>query len=165
MEWKWLFFYKNYILNGLCDDLYVYYSSWKTAKELYYALQKKYDIEEVGTKKFAVSRYLKFQMIDDKFMEAQLYELLNIAHEIIYEGMNLDEQFQATVIINKFPPRWKEFKKDLQHKTNEFSLDSLITCLWIEEEVRKQDLQEALCYLEYQQEVILEEPCYCCSQT
>ena len=64
------FLCKNYILNGLCDDLYDYYSSCASAKELWDALQKKYDTEEARAKKFAVSRYLKFQIVDDRHVDA-----------------------------------------------------------------------------------------------
>ena len=85
--------------------------------------------QEAGAKKFSVSRYLKFQMVDDKPVEAQSHELQKIAHEIISEGMNLDEQFQVVVIINKLPLSWKDFKNSLRHKTKEFSLNSLITRL------------------------------------
>ena len=67
-------------------------------------MQKKYDTEEAGTKKYAVSRYLKYQMVDDKFVEAQSHEIQKIAHEIISEGMALDEQFQVAVLIDKLPP-------------------------------------------------------------
>ena len=120
------FMCKNFILNGLSDDLYDYYNSDDvTAHKLWDALQKKYDTEEAGTKKYAVSRYLKFQMTDDKSVEAQSHELQKVAHEIIYEGMSLDEQFQVVVIIDKLPPYCKEF-----------SLESLITRLRIEEEAR-----------------------------
>ncbi|XP_073222452.1 uncharacterized protein [Cicer arietinum] len=67
---------KNYIFNGLVDDLYDYYSSdSNTAKQVLDALKMKYDTEEAGVKK---------------------------------------------------------------HKTKEFSLESLITRLRIEEESRKQ---------------------------
>ena len=108
-----------------------------SAKEIWEALQKKYDTEEAGTKKYDVSRYMKYQMIDDKYVEAQSHELMKIAHEITSEGMTLDEQFQVAIIIDKLPPAWKDFKNTLRHKTKEFSLESLITRLIIEEEARK----------------------------
>ena len=130
---------KNYILNGLCDNLYVYYNMENSAKDLWDALQKKYDTKETGAKKYVVSRYLKYQMVDDKSIEMQSHEIQKIVHEIISNGMTLDEQFQIVVIIDKLPPSWKDFKNNLKHKTKEFSLESLITCLRIEEEARKQD--------------------------
>ncbi|XP_062079740.1 uncharacterized protein LOC133784392 [Humulus lupulus] len=83
------FLCKNFILNGLSDDLYDYYNSDKSAKEIWEALQKKYDTEEAGTKKYVVSRYLKYQMVDDKSVEAQSHEIQKIAHEIISEGIRL----------------------------------------------------------------------------
>ena len=55
------------------------------------ALQKKYDIEEAGAKKYAVSRYLNYKMVDERSVEAQSHEIQKIAHEIIIEGMPLDE--------------------------------------------------------------------------
>ncbi|XP_050210126.1 uncharacterized protein LOC126660602 [Mercurialis annua] len=127
----------NFILNALSADLYDYYNNDKTAKKKWEALQKKYDTEEAGTKKYAVSRYLKYQMTDDKSVEAQSHEVQKIAHEFISEGMVLDEQFQVAVLIDKLPPSWKDFKNYLRHKTKEFSLESLITRLRIEEEARK----------------------------
>ncbi|KAK2391773.1 CBL-interacting serine/threonine-protein kinase [Trifolium repens] len=133
---------KGYIINGLCDDLYDYYSTYKTAKEVWEALKKKYDTEEAGVKKYAVSRYLKYQMVDERSVEAQSHELQKIAHEIITEGMPLDEQFQIAVMIDKLPPGWKNFKNQLRHKTKEFSIESLITRLRIKEESRRQDQKE-----------------------
>ncbi|TYJ98000.1 hypothetical protein E5676_scaffold487G00230 [Cucumis melo var. makuwa] len=133
------FICKNLILNGLTDELYDYYSTMTTAKQVWEALQKKYDTEEAGSKKYAVSRYLRYQMTDDRSVEAQSHEIQKIAHEIINEGMPLDDQFQVTIIIDKLPLLWKDFKNTLRHKTKEFSLENLITRLKIEEEAKKRD--------------------------
>ena len=133
---------KNYILNCLADHLYDLHLIHKTAKDVWDALQNKYNTEEAGSKKFAVSRYLNYKMNDEKSVEEQSQELQNIAHEIFVEGIQLPEQFQIAVIIDKLPPAWKDFKNALRHKTKEFSLESLITRLRIEEEARKQELNE-----------------------
>ncbi|XP_058761933.1 uncharacterized protein LOC131635332 [Vicia villosa] len=93
---------EHHILNSLADDLYDYYNIHKTAKQVWEALQRKYDTEEAGANKYAVSRYLKYKMVDEKSVEAQSHELQKIAHEIITEGMPLNEQFQ---IANGNPSR------------------------------------------------------------
>ncbi|KAK4839088.1 hypothetical protein QYF36_018986 [Acer negundo] len=81
-------------------------------------------------------------MANDKSVEAQSHELQKIAHEIKSEGINLDDQFQVAVIIDKLPRSWKDFKNQPRHKTKEFSLESLITRLRIVEEAIKQELKE-----------------------
>ncbi|KAA0045055.1 uncharacterized protein E5676_scaffold78209G00640 [Cucumis melo var. makuwa] len=100
-----------------------------TAKQVWDALQMKYDTEEAGSKKYAVSQYLRYQMTDDKSVEAQSHGIQKIAHEIISEGMPLVDQFQVAVIIDKLPLLWKDFKNTLRHKTKEFSLKILIEVL------------------------------------
>ena len=56
--------------------------------------------------------------------------------------MQIDEQFQVAVLIDKLPTSWNDFKKELRHKTKEFSMESLITKIKVEEEARKQDSKE-----------------------
>ncbi|KAL6332497.1 hypothetical protein AAG906_008528 [Vitis piasezkii] len=48
------FLCRNYILNGLVDSLYNVYSSFTTTRGLWETLEKKYKIEDAGTKKFIV---------------------------------------------------------------------------------------------------------------
>ena len=118
----------------MSDDLYDYYCTFDTAKDVWDALQKKYDTEEAGWKKYAVSRYMRYQMVDEKSVVAQAYEVQKIMNEILSEGMKIDEQFQVSVLIDKLPPNWKDFKSTLRHKTKDFSLESLIKKLRVEEE-------------------------------
>ncbi|XP_050875184.1 uncharacterized protein LOC127078801 [Lathyrus oleraceus] len=133
---------KNQILNSLADYLYDYYSNFKTTKQVWEALQKKYDIEEACAKKYVVSRYLNYNMVDERSVEAQSHEIQKISHEIITEGMPIDEQFQIAFIIVKLPPGWKEFEILIMSKTKEFTIESLMTRLRIEEEARIQDKKD-----------------------
>ena len=57
-----------------------------------------------------------------------------ILHDIDAEGMSLSEFVQVTVIIEKLPPLWKEFKNYLKHKWKEMRLEGLIVRLRIEED-------------------------------
>jgi hypothetical protein len=63
---------KNFILNGLGDNLYEIYD---TVKYVWDTLQKMYDNEEAGSKKFVVSRYLNYRMTDDKSVEEKSHEI------------------------------------------------------------------------------------------
>ncbi|KAF3653067.1 hypothetical protein FXO38_15815 [Capsicum annuum] len=55
------FLCKNYILSGFQDDLYNVYSGTKTSKELWGALEQKYNTEDAGIKKFLIARFLNFK--------------------------------------------------------------------------------------------------------
>ncbi|PHT72391.1 hypothetical protein T459_23176 [Capsicum annuum] len=66
------FLCRNYILSGLQDDLYNFYSGTKTSKKLWRALERKYKIENAGIKKFLVAWFLDFKMIDSKSVVSQV---------------------------------------------------------------------------------------------
>ena len=129
-------------MNLLADHRYVLYIIHDTANNVWDCVQNKYNTKEDVSKEFVVSRYLNYKMTDDKFVEEQSQELHNIAHEIFVEGMQLPKQVQIVVVIDKLPSTWKDFKNNLRQKTKEFV--SLITQLRIEEEARKQELNEEM---------------------
>lgn len=100
---------QKHILNCLEDIFYDVYCSVPTARELWLLLDKKCKTEDVGSKKFVVSRFLDFKMVDEKTVVSQLEELHIIFHEIEAENMKVSEGFQVASVIDKLPPSWKDF--------------------------------------------------------
>ncbi|XP_075478941.1 uncharacterized protein LOC142519801 [Primulina tabacum] len=123
------FLCRNYILNGLDDTLYSVYCSVNTAKELWDSLEKKYKTEDAGIKKFVVGKFLDFKMVDTKSVISQVQEIQIIIHDLLAEGMDINEPFQVAAIIEKLPPMWKDFKNYLKHKRKELKLEDLIVRL------------------------------------
>ncbi|KAF3641741.1 putative protein-like [Capsicum annuum] len=118
----------NYILSGIQDDLYNLYSGTKTSKELWGALEQKYKMEDAGTKKFFVARFLEYRMVGNKSVVSQVQELQVIIHDILAEGLILNEAFQVAAMIKKLPPLWKDFKNYLKHKRMDMLVEDLIIC-------------------------------------
>ncbi|KAK6156300.1 hypothetical protein DH2020_010548 [Rehmannia glutinosa] len=137
------FLCRNYVLNGLDDTLYNVYSSFKTSKELWDSLEKKYKTEDAGAKKFVVGKFLDYKMVDTKTVISQVQEIQIILHDLVSEEMILNESFQVVAIIEKLPPPWKDFKNYLKHKRKEMGLEDLIVRLRIEEDNRDSEWKSA----------------------
>ncbi|PKI44279.1 hypothetical protein CRG98_035353 [Punica granatum] len=125
---------RNYIMNSLHDSFYSVYQGFKTAKELWKSLDRKYKSEDAGAKKFLVERFLDFKMVDSRTIMGQVQEFQVLLHEIQAEGMVLNESFQVVVVIEKLPPGWKDFKNYLKHKRKEMTMEDLVVELQIEED-------------------------------
>ncbi|XP_070007304.1 uncharacterized protein [Nicotiana sylvestris] len=122
------FLCKNYILSGMEDDLYNFYSGVETSKELWTALEKKYKTEDVGLKKFIVAKFLDYKMVNNKSVITKSRNC-----KIFIEGLVINEAFQVPAMIEKLPPLWKDFKNYLKYKQKEMFLEDLIVRLRIEE--------------------------------
>ncbi|KAH0655528.1 hypothetical protein KY285_030410 [Solanum tuberosum] len=108
------------------DDLYNVYSNVKTSKELWDALEKKYKTEDAGMKKFIVAKFLDYKMIDSKTVVTQVQELQVIIHDLLAEGLVVNDAFQVAAIIEKLPPLWKNFKNYFKHKCKEMTVEDLM---------------------------------------
>ena len=85
------FLCRNYILNRLENNLYDIYSSYKTAKEVWEMLEKKYKTEDAGAKKFVIGKFLKHNMVDTKTVIKQVEEIRVLIHELHVEACAISE--------------------------------------------------------------------------
>ncbi|GMP69599.1 hypothetical protein CsSME_00028798 [Camellia sinensis var. sinensis] len=127
---------REHILNALSDSLFDVYQHLETAKQLWDLLQSKYLTEDATSKKFLVSNFILFTMIDTKPIMEQFHEIQHILSQFQQKNMNLDESIVVSSIIEKLPPSWKDFKKTQKHKKEDLTLEELAQHLRVEEESR-----------------------------
>ncbi|TYH94917.1 hypothetical protein ES332_A12G071400v1 [Gossypium tomentosum] len=64
---------------------------------------KKYGVDDAGVKKYVVGEWLKFQIINDKPIMDQVHIHEKLVFDILAEGIQMCEIFQANVLIEKLP--------------------------------------------------------------
>nr|KAJ0217786.1 hypothetical protein LSAT_V11C300105360 [Lactuca sativa] len=131
---------RGHILNGICDSLFDIYQNFKSAKELWDSLESKYMDEDASSKKFLVSNFMGYKMIDSRPVMEQYREMLRILGQFPQHNLKMDEAIVVAVIIDKLPPSWKDFKHNLKHNKEELTLTQLGSYLRIEESLRTQEL-------------------------
>nr|GEY43916.1 zinc finger, CCHC-type [Tanacetum cinerariifolium] len=130
---------RGLILNGMYDSLFDIYQNVDTSKELWDALESKYIDEDASSKKFLVSNFTNYKMIDSRPVLEQYNELIGILGRFTQPKMNMDESIQVSCIIDKLSPSWKNFKHTLNHLKEELTLVELGSHLHIKESLRAQD--------------------------
>ncbi|KAL0361536.1 UNVERIFIED_CONTAM: hypothetical protein Sradi_3838100 [Sesamum radiatum] len=91
------------ILSPLSDTLFdVYCSDSYTAKSLWDELDRKYNTEEQWLKKYYVSKFMRYQMVEDRSVTEQTHEIINLEHALADAEMKLPEKFLVMSIVDKF---------------------------------------------------------------
>ncbi|CAM8996554.1 unnamed protein product [Rhodiola kirilowii] len=116
---------RGHILNGMSDPLFDLYQNAESAKELWDALEAKYMQEDASSKKFLVSNFNSYKMVDARPVMEQFNELTRILGQFAQYKMKMDDSLAVSSIIDKLPPLWKDFKHKLKHKKEEMSLEEL----------------------------------------
>ncbi|KAL0290549.1 UNVERIFIED_CONTAM: Retrovirus-related Pol polyprotein from transposon RE1 [Sesamum angustifolium] len=122
------------ILSALSNTLFdVYCSDSYTAKSLWDELDRKYNTEEQGLEKYSVSKFMRYQMVEDRSVAEQTHEIINLEHALADAEMKLPEKFLVMSIVDKFPKSWENFGMTLKHQKGRLSLDDLMIAISIEE--------------------------------
>ncbi|CAM8923830.1 unnamed protein product [Rhodiola kirilowii] len=127
------------ILNGMADNLFDVYQNVESAKELWDALETKYMREDASSKKFLVSNFNSYKMVDSRAVPEQFNELTHILGQFAQYNMKMDDSITVSSIIDKLPPLWKDFKHKVKHNKEEMSLKELGGELQVEESIRIQE--------------------------
>nr|KAJ0207161.1 hypothetical protein LSAT_V11C500238120 [Lactuca sativa] len=130
----------GHILNGMSDSLFDIYQNFESTKEMWDSLESKYMAEDASSKKFLVSNFMGYKMIDSRPVMEQFHEMLRILGQFAQHNLKMDEAIAVAVIIDKLPPSWKDFKHNLKHNKEELTLTQLGSHLRIEESIRTQEL-------------------------
>ena len=100
----------GHILNGLSDPLFDIYLDIETSKELWDSLEAKYLAEDASSKKFLVSNFFSYKMVDSRPVMEQYNELLRVLGQFHQHKLEMDESIAVSSVIDKLPSSWKEFK-------------------------------------------------------
>lgn len=76
-------FYKYFILNTLTNKIYDVYCKMKHAKNIWNALAEKYTIEDAGSRKYAVGKFLDCKMVDNKSLKNRIIEFKKPTNEFL----------------------------------------------------------------------------------
>ncbi|XP_023880710.1 uncharacterized protein LOC111993088 [Quercus suber] len=130
---------RGHILNTISERLYDLYTSMKSPKEIWNALEAKYKTKKVGTNKFIIQKYFDYKMLDNISILDQVHELQILVNKLRDLSINMPESFQVGAVIAKLPPSWNSFRKKLLHMLEDLNLEQFEQHLQIEEENRVKD--------------------------
>ena len=90
-----------------------------------------------------MAQFLDYRMVEDRSMMEKANEIHVLAKHLgccsKEKPCVLPDKFVAGGIISKLPPSWRDFATSLKHKRQEFSIDTLIGTLDVEEKARAKD--------------------------
>ena len=84
---------KGHILNTLSDCLYDLYTSMKSPKEIWNALEAKYKTEKIVTNKFIIQNCFDYKTIDNISVLDQVHELQILINKLCDLSINIPESF------------------------------------------------------------------------
>nr|GEZ72491.1 putative zinc finger, CCHC-type [Tanacetum cinerariifolium] len=87
--------------------------------------------EDSSSKKFLVSIFNNYKMVDSRPVMEQYNEILRIIGQYPQHVLKMDESIFVSSVIDKLPPSWKDFKHTLKAGKDELPLVDAIAW-WID---------------------------------
>ena len=84
---------RGHLLNHMTNPLFDLFLTYKSAKEIWDSLEKKYGADDAGKKKYIVGQWIKFQMVANKPIMEQVHEYENLTVDVLNEDMKMCEIF------------------------------------------------------------------------
>nr|GMC69074.1 uncharacterized protein LOC109152108 [Ipomoea batatas] len=113
---------RGHIIHGMSDTLFDIYQYEESSKDLWDVLEAKYISEDASSRKFLVSEFNEFKMVDNRPVMEQFQEIVRILGQIRQHGMNMDDSIAIASIIDKLPPSWKKVHRTLMQKKEELTM-------------------------------------------
>ena len=117
--------WRGHILNTLSDRLYDLFTSMKSSKEIWEALEFKYKTEKQGVDKFLIMKYFEFAIVVNISVVDQVHELQVLVNKLRDLKVIVAENLQVGAIITKLPPSWNDYRKKLMHTTEDFTIEQI----------------------------------------
>ncbi|XP_031120905.1 uncharacterized protein LOC116024145 [Ipomoea triloba] len=130
---------RGHILNGMSDTLFYIYQYEESSKDLWDVLEAKYISEDASSKKFLVSEFNEFRMVDNRSVMEQFHEIVRILGQIRHHGMNMDDSIAIASIIDKLPLSWNKVHRALMQRKEELTMEQLGSHLYVEEGIRQKE--------------------------
>lgn len=80
----------------------------KEARAIWESMNLKYTAEDVGKQKFVIVNYYRWEMSEDKDIEARINEYHKLIEDLKAENISLPDEFIAGILIKKLPESWND---------------------------------------------------------
>ncbi|GJV15188.1 zinc finger, CCHC-type containing protein [Tanacetum coccineum] len=87
----------GHILNDMSDSLFDIYQNAESAKALWESLESKYMVEDASAKKFLVSNFMNYKMVDTRAVMEQYHEMLRILGQYTQHNLMIDEAIHLRI--------------------------------------------------------------------